>query len=103
MRLAKQKKLFAIMGDKDIYKALAKEHGQGPVLLFRNYRGYIACIAASRKLSNIKYLRKSFIELSINTIKKPRDSKDWKRPKRPLRTRNGCSLYKILLCIKGTY
>ena len=102
IRLTKQKKPPATIGDKDIYKAPAKEHGRGPVLLFRNHRDYAACIAASRKSSNTKHPRKPFIELLINTIKKPRNSKDWKRPKRPLRTKNGCPLYKIPLYTKGT-
>lgn len=102
VRLAKQKKPPATMGDKDIHKVLAEEHGRGPVLLFRNHRGCAACIAAGKKSSNTKHPRKPLTELSINTIKKPRDSKDWKKPKRPPRTRNGCPLCKIPLCTKGT-
>ena len=72
------------------------------VLLFRNHRGCVAYIVASRKSSNTKHPRKPLIELLINTIKKPRDSKDWKRPKCLPMTRNGCPLYKIPLCMKGT-
>jgi hypothetical protein len=48
---------------------------------------YLACLEAGRK-SLIKKLlaRKPLCKLSLIITKKPRDSKDWKRPSRVLRT-----------------
>ena len=76
MRPIKQKKPPAIMEDKDIYKTPAKKHRRGPVLLFKNYKGCAVYIAASKRLSNTKYLRKPLIYLLINTVKKPCDNKN---------------------------
>ena len=44
--------------------------------------------------------RKALSELSPNTTKKPRDSKEWERRARPLRTLFGCSICKIPFCRK---
>jgi len=42
--------------------------------------------------------RKPLSELSTNTVKKCRDSKDWKRPQQTPRTRYGCSVCQIPFC-----
>ena len=39
--------------------------------------------------------------LSPNTVRKPLDSKDWKRPRRALRTLFGCRICKIPFCNKS--
>jgi hypothetical protein len=58
-----------------------------------------ACIEAGRKSQRKhKGLRKPLSELSTNTVKKPRDSKDWKRPQRAPRTVFGCSVCYIPFC-----
>ena len=58
-----------------------------------------ACTEAGRKARR-KYIsrRKALSELSTNTVKKPRDRKDWKRPQRAPRTKYGCSVCKIPFC-----
>jgi len=58
-----------------------------------------ACIEAGRKSQNTtKGRRKPLADLSTNTTKKRRDSKDWKRPQRTPRTRYGCSVCQIPFC-----
>ena len=42
--------------------------------------------------------RKPLSDLSPNTTRKPRDSKEWERRGRAPRTRFGCSICKILFC-----
>ena len=64
------------MKDKDIYKALAKEYRQGPIWVFSKSKSYAACVSAGRKITNTPRPKKSLMELLINTIRKPRDSKD---------------------------
>ena len=60
-----------------------------------------ACIEAGRK-SQVEHRgsRKPLSSLSVNTVKKPRDSSDWKRPRRAPRTLYGCSECKIPFCNK---
>ena len=89
------------MEDKDIYKVSIKLHRQGSIKVFKKDKSCTAYIAAKRKSTNPKKPRKALMDLLINTIKKPRDSKDWVRPIRPLRTKWGCLLYKIPLCQDG--
>ena len=71
--------------------------------MFSRPKSYIACVSAGRKITNTLRPKKSLIELLINTIRKPRDSKDWVRPIRPPRTYIGCALYKIALYKEGPY
>ena len=60
---------------------------------------YSACIEASRKSQNtIKRCRKPLTDLSTNTIKRRRDSKDGKMLQRAPRTRYGCSVCQIPFC-----
>jgi hypothetical protein len=89
------------MEDKDIHKAPAKEHGQGPMRIFSKQQSYAACVRAGRKASIESKARKPLMELSESTIQKPRGSKDWVRRQRPLRTQFSCSLYKIRLYKTG--
>ena len=69
--------------------------------MFSKPKSCVACVSAGRKIMNTLRPKKSFIELLINTIRKPRDSKDWVRPIRPPRTCIGCALCKIALYKKG--
>jgi hypothetical protein len=96
-RLIKLTHLNTGIEDKDIYKAPAELHGQGPVKVFEKDKSCAACIAAKRKSANPKKPRKALMDLSINTVRKPRDSKDWVRPIRPLRIKWDCPLCKIPL------
>ena len=89
--------------DKDIHKAPAELHKQGPIKVFKKDKSYAACIATKRKYRNLKKPRKALMDLSINTIRKPHNSKDWVRPTRPPRTKWGCLLYKIPLYQDGPY
>jgi hypothetical protein len=57
-----------------------------------------ACIEAGRKSQKAKGRCKPLSELSTNTTKKCRDSKDWKRPQQTPRTRYGCSVCQIPFC-----
>ena len=61
-----------------------------------------ACLKAGRK-SQIKKLssRKPLCKLSVNTTKRSRDSKEFKRPQRSPRTTYGCRLCRIPLCKDG--
>ena len=60
-----------------------------------------ACIEAGRctQVQNIGR-RKALSDLSPNTTRKPRDSKEWERRQRPPRTHFGCSICKIPFCRK---
>ena len=60
-----------------------------------------ACIDAGRK-STTHHLgsRKALADLSTNTTRQSRDSKDWKRPQRCGRTLFGCSVCRIPFCRK---
>jgi hypothetical protein len=54
------------------------------------------CIEAGRKSNRvIKSRRKALSELSTNTTKKRRDSKEWKRPQRAPRTQYGYGVCQI--------
>ena len=57
--------------------------------LWTKPRNCSACIEAGRK---------SLSKLSPNTVRKPRDSKNWKRPQRAPRTSFGCSICQIPFC-----
>ena len=60
-----------------------------------------ACIEAGRRAEESSMgRRKSLSELSPNTTRKPRDSKEWQRRKRAPRTHFGCSICKIPFCRK---
>ena len=61
-----------------------------------------ACFAAGRK-SRVKKLsnRKPLCELSVNTTKRSRNRKDFKRPQKSPRTTYGCKLCRIPLCKDG--
>ena len=60
-----------------------------------------ACIEAGRHTQVQRTGgRKALSELSPNTTKKPRDSKEWERRARPPRTLFGCSICKIPFCRK---
>ena len=100
-RLTKPTGCTVIIEDKDIYKAPAKEHGQGPMWIFSKQQSCAVCVRASRKASIELKARKPLIELSESTIQKPHGSKDWVRRQRPPRTRFSYSLYKIRLCKIG--
>jgi hypothetical protein len=63
-----------------------EEYRQGPIRLFPKKPSYIACITIGRDTIKEGFKRKSLIELSVHTIQKPRDSKEWVRRRRPLRT-----------------
>ena len=78
------------------------EHGYKPEKINEKPMACSACLEAGRK-SSIKKLsaRKPLCELSPITTKKPRDSKDWKRPSRAPRTQFGCRLCRIPLCKIG--
>ena len=80
----------------------AVEHGYKPEKINEKPMACSACLEAGRK-SSIKKLsaRKPLCELSQNTTRKPRDSRDWKRPLRAPRTQFGCRLCKIPLCKTG--
>ena len=58
-----------------------------------------ACTEAGRH-TQVKRIgnRKTLSELSPNTTRKPRDSKEWQRRQRPSRTTFGCSICKIPFC-----
>ena len=71
--------------DKDIYKAPIELYRQSPIKMFEKDKSYIAYIAAKRKSIKPKKPRKSLIDLLINTIKKPYNSKNWVRFTRPLK------------------
>ena len=69
------------------------------VKLWNKQQNCSACIeAGSRTQLAHKGRRKALSKLSSNTVRKPRDSKEWKRPKRSPRTQYGCSIYKIPFC-----
>ena len=89
------------MEAKDIHKAPAKDHGQGPVRLFPKKPSCAACVAVGRGSIKEELERKPLIELSVNTTQKARDSKEWVRRRRPPRTRFGCTLCNIPLCKEG--
>ena len=78
-------------------------HGYKPERINSEPVSCSACLEVGRK-SSIKRLatRKPLCELSPNTTKKPRDSRDWKRPRRAPRTRFGCRLCRIPLCKTGS-
>jgi hypothetical protein len=78
------------------------EHGYKLEKINKKPMACLACLEAGRK-SLIKKLsaRKPLYKLSPITTKKPRDSKDWKRPLRVLRTQFGCRLCQIPLCKIG--
>ena len=60
-----------------------------------------ACIEAGRRTQEqCIERRKALSELSPNTTRKPRDSKEWERRARPPRTHFGCSICKIPFCRK---
>jgi len=63
------------------------EHRYKPEKINKKPMACSAFLEAGRK-SLIKKLlaRKPLYELSPNTTKKPRDSKDWKRPSKALKT-----------------
>ena len=44
--------------------------------MFKRDKSCIACIAAKRKSIKLKKPRKALVDLLINTVRKPRDSKD---------------------------
>ena len=56
------------MEAKDIYKAPAKDHGQGPIRLFPKKPSCVACIAIGRGSTKEELERKPLIELLVNTI-----------------------------------
>jgi hypothetical protein len=60
-----------------------------------------ACIEAGSK-TQIQHRgrRKPLSDLSPNTTRKPRNSKDWRRPRRAPRTLYGCSVCRIPFCRK---
>jgi hypothetical protein len=77
-------------------------YGYKSVRINKTQKTYSACLTAGRK-SCIKKLsnRKPLCKLSVNTIKRSRDSKDFKRPQKSPRTTYGCRLCRIPLCKKG--
>lgn len=87
--------------DNIIYEP-AKEHKL--VKLWNKQHSCSACIEARRKTTDRPHRgrRKALSELSENTVKKPRGSKDWKRPARAPRTLWGCSICRIPFCTKAT-
>ena len=82
---------------KDIYKAPIELYRQGPIKVFKTDKSYIAYIAAKKKSINLKKPKKAFIDLLINTIRKPYNSKDQVRPIRPLKIKYDYLLYKMPL------
>ena len=100
-RLIKPPGLVNIIEDADIHKALVEEHGQRPIWLGNKQRSYVACVSAGRKTTIKPKARKPLMKLSVNTIQKPRDSKEWVRRRRPPKTKLGCPLCNIHLCAHG--
>ena len=79
-RLTKPPGLVAIMEDKDIHKAPAEEHGQGPIQIFTKQPSCAACCTMGRgSIIEKKTHQKALMDLLINTVQKPRDSKEWVR------------------------
>ena len=77
-------------------------YGYKAVKINRKQKTCSACLAVGRKSCIKKLLnRKPLCELSVNTTKRPRDSKDFKRPQRAPRTTYGCKLCRIPLCKDG--
>ena len=78
------------------------EHGYKPEKINETAVACAACLQAGRK-TQVQRIgrRKPLCELSLNTIKKPRNSEAWKRPQRFLRTKFGCRLCRIPLCKTG--
>ena len=71
------------------------------VKLFDEAINCSACIEAGRRAEESSMgRRKALSELSQNTTRKPRDSKEWQRRKRAPRTHFGCSICKIPFCRK---
>ena len=66
------------------------------VKLFNQHVYCSACTEAG-KYTQIECIgnRKALSELSQNTTRKPRDSKEWQRQQRPSRTHFGCNICKI--------
>jgi hypothetical protein len=84
---------------KEILWYAAREHKL--MKLFIKAKLYSACIEAGRKTTRaIKGQRRNLSDLSPNTVRKPRDSQDWKRPERAPRTHYGCSVCQIPFCRK---
>lgn len=72
------------------------------IKLWQKPKSCSACIKAGRKsIKAYKAARKPLADLSINTICKNIYSKDWKRPRRALRTLYGCSMCEIPFCSTG--
>jgi len=71
------------------------------IKLFNKPINCSACIEAGRH-TQVQCMgrRKALSKLSPNTTMKPRDSKEWERRKRALRTHFGCSICKIPFCRK---
>ena len=65
------------------------------IKLFTKDINYLAYIEGGRH-TQVKYTggRKPLSELSLNTTRKPHDSKEWERRGRALRAHFGCSIYK---------
>jgi len=58
-----------------------------------------ACIEAGRKTQvEHKGRRKALSRISPNTTRKPRDSEEWQRRKKPPRTQFGCNICRIPFC-----
>jgi hypothetical protein len=100
-RLIKPPGPVNIIEDVDIYKAPAEEYRQRPVRLGNKQRSYIACVTAGRKTIIKPEVRKPLMELSVHTTQKSRDSKEWVRRRRPLKTKLGCPLCNIHLYAYG--
>ena len=83
---------------------LAEDYRQRPIRLLPKERSCAAYVATGRK-GIIKRIikRKPLIKLLVNTTQKARDSKEWVRRHRPPRTKFGCPLCKIPLCLRGPY
>jgi hypothetical protein len=78
------------------------EHGYKPERINNKDVACSACLEAGRKaIKVVESRRKPLAELSKNTVRKPSNSNNWKRPQRVPRTRFGCRLCRIPLCKEG--
>ena len=77
-------------------------HGYKAVRINTKQMTCSTCLEAGRKNQIKKLLsRKPLCKLSVNTTKRSRDSKEFKRPQRSPRITYGCRLCRIPLCKDG--
>ena len=68
--------------------------------LQRKLRNYSAYTEAGRKVTKKNFIAwKSLADLSVNSTRKPQESKNWRRSQRAPKTHSGCSVCRIPFCI----